>query len=184
MGKHWHLLTNRHVLNRQVRSTPELMFRRASSLRDRLTSSHYRTFPSPVIGPCGTCQCGQCPHCPWVLEGNKYRLPNGKMLAPRTSSHCGTKGVIYLMFCKCNAFYVGKTIHEFRQRIGDHLYYSGNGKLTTVGLPIGLYHKFDLMAVRFFVLEVDHPSPRGAIGITPPPLVYPSPSPLTLDWCN
>lgn len=47
------------------------------------------------------------------------------------------------MICDCNAFYVGKTIRELRQQIGDHLYYSANGKLTTIGRHIGLYHRFD-----------------------------------------
>lgn len=57
---------------------------------------------------------------------------------------------------------MGKTIFELRQRIGDHLYYSSNDKLTTVGRHIGLHHRFDLMAVRFLVLEVVHQSPGGS----------------------
>lgn len=77
------------------------------------------------------------------------------------SAHCGTTGIVYLMLCTCQAFYVGKTIREFRQRISDHIYYSTNGKLTTVGNHIGLYHKYNLKAVGFLALEVVPPDGRG-----------------------
>lgn len=137
------------------------MFRRARSLRDQLTSSHYTHIKPPRTGPNGTFRCGDCPRCPWVREGRRFILPNGEPLVPRTFANCGTKGVIYLMTCSCKAFYVGKTIREFRQRIGDHLYYSENGKLTTIGRHIGLYHKFDSLVVQFLVLEVVQPNPRG-----------------------
>lgn len=89
------------------------------------------------------------------------RLPNGELFTPHTSALCGTTGVIYLMLCDCKAFYVGKTIRELRQRIGDHLYYSANGKLTPVGRHIGLYHRFNPLAVKFLALEVVPPDSRG-----------------------
>lgn len=71
------------------------------------------------------------------------------------------------MICQCGAFYIGKTIRQLRQRIGDHLYDSGGGKLATIGRHIGLYHRYDLSVVRFLVLEVIAPNPRGGgvIGI-------------------
>lgn len=65
------------------------------------------------------------------------------------------------MIFNCNTFYVGKTIREFRQQIGDHLYYSTNGKLTTIGHHIGLHHKFDPHVVKLLVLEVVPQSLRG-----------------------
>ena len=65
------------------------------------------------------------------------------------------------MICTCGAFYIGKTIREFRQRMGDHFYDSDVGKLTTVGRHVGLYHRYDLSVVRFFILEVIPPHPQG-----------------------
>lgn len=106
-------------------------------------------------GPHGTFKCGDCPRCPWVLEGRNVILPNGELFHSRTNANCGTRGVIYLMVCQCQAFYVGKTIREFRQRIGDHLYYSG------IGRHIDLHHRYDLSVIRFLVLEVVPSSPRG-----------------------
>lgn len=122
LSNHWHLLTEHKVLSRHVRSAPELVFHRAPSLRDRLTNSHYSPTQRPKSGPNSTLKCGVCPRCPWILEGRKFQLSNGESLSPRTFSNCGTKGVIYLMVCKCQVFYVGKTIRELSQCIGDHLY--------------------------------------------------------------
>lgn len=69
--------------------------------------------------------------------------------------------VVYLMVCLCNAFYVGKTNRELRQWIGDHLYYSTNSKLTTMGRHIGLYQRFKPEVIEFMVLEVVPKDPRG-----------------------
>lgn len=38
---HWHLLTDHHIIGKYVRDTPELVFRRATSLHDGLIHSHY-----------------------------------------------------------------------------------------------------------------------------------------------
>lgn len=65
------------------------------------------------------------------------------------------------MTCACNAFYVGKTIRELRQRIGDHLYYSANGKFTTMGHHIGLHQWFKPEIAKFVVLKV---SPEDVLG--------------------
>lgn len=82
-------------------------------------------------------------------------------------ANCSTKGVIYLMVCASNAFYVGKTIRELYQRIGDHLYCSTNGKFTTVGQHIGLHHIFDPEVVKLWCLKRSHRmfvEENGAIG--------------------
>lgn len=66
------------------------------------------------------------------------------------------------MMCKCQVFYVGKTIRQLRQRINDHVYYSANGKmLTPVSRHLDLYHKFNPTAAQFIVLDVIKPDPRG-----------------------
>lgn len=62
LSEHWHLLTDHHVLSKYVRSKPKLVFCRASSWRDRLTSSHYQVGPGETMGPRGTFR--HCPRCP------------------------------------------------------------------------------------------------------------------------
>lgn len=127
----------------------------------RATSSHYRASPQVVEGPRSTHCCGHCPRCPWILEGTTYTLPNGEVFSPPQHSNCGTRGVVYLMVCVCKVLYVGKTIKELRQRLGDHLYYSTNGKLTMVGHHIGIHHRFQPESVKFLVLESIPEDPRG-----------------------
>lgn len=100
----------------------------------------------------------KCPKCPRILEG---QLPNGETLSPHFSANCVTTGVVYLMLCTYQAFYVGKTIRELRQRIGEHLYCSTSGKLTTIGRHIGLHHRYNPLAVKFLILEVVATDPRG-----------------------
>lgn len=56
----------------------------------------------------------------------------------------------------------GKTARQLRQRINDHVYYSGNDKmLTPVSQHLDLYHRFDTSSVSFFVLAVVPKNPRG-----------------------
>lgn len=126
ISKHWHLLADHHILKHHVHATPELFFRRAKSLRDRLVSSHYKPNSVDTHQSFGTFPCGQCSYCPWILSCTSFRLPNGEFFTPHTLAQCDTTGIIYLMLCTCKAFYVGKTIREFRQRVNDHVYYSTN----------------------------------------------------------
>lgn len=154
LSDHWHLLKGHHILGKYVKPNPELVFRRATSLRDRLTSSHYRVVLCWPIGPRGTFPCGHCSHCPWAQEGTTFILPNGELFSSPTHANCGTREVEYLMVCTCNAFFEGKTIRELRQIIGDHLSYSSNGQLTTIGPHISLHHRYQSEVVKFRVLEV------------------------------
>lgn len=73
----------------------------------------------------------------WVVTRNRTIPP---ALVQEGRHKVGITGVIYLMLCERKAFYVGKTIRELRQRIRNHIYFSTNGKLTTIGRHIiGLY---------------------------------------------
>lgn len=75
--------------------------------------------------------------------GTRFMLPNGEISTPNYHADCDTQGIVYLMCCKCRAFYVGKTARQFSQRIKDQVYYSANGKmLTAVSGHLDLYHKF------------------------------------------
>lgn len=143
-----------------VKTTWELVFQRATSLKDCLTSSHYKPTVSRSSDKWGTkSKCGQCPHCSWILHGATYRLPNGELFTSRTTVNCAT--------CDCKAFYVGKTIRELRQFIGDHLYCSTNGKLTTIGHHVGLYHRFNPLEATFLALKVIPLDPRSSCSMWP-----------------
>lgn len=163
LGNHWHLLQDDPILGKYVGNKPEIIFRRAASLRDKLTTSHYMETNDDLPQlPLGTSKCGSCSFCPWVTTSRTVSLSNGDKFAPKFSANCRTEGVIYLMTCQCGAFYMGKTSRQLRQRINGHIYYSGNGKmLTSVSRHLDLYHKCDTLVVSFLVLAVVPRNPKG-----------------------
>lgn len=83
------------------------------------------------------------------------------MFTPTFYADCETQGIVYLMTCKCKAFYVGKTIRQFRSRIKDHIYYGGGKMVTSVSRHLDLYHKFDTSVISFIALAVIPQNPRG-----------------------
>lgn len=163
LDTHWYLLQEDPILRKYVNTYPEIVFRRTNSLRDKLVFSHYTAYkPYAPKLPLGTSRCGNCTFCPWVLPGHQVLLPNGEVYYPKFSTTCNRQGVIYLMTCRCGAFYVGKTARQLRQRINDHLYYSGNGKmLTPISRHLDFYHRFDTTSVSFTALAVVPKNPRG-----------------------
>lgn len=129
-------------------------YKRTLSLKDKLTSSHYSA------NPCwcrhhqhGITRCGKCAFCSWIYVGTQFMLPNGERFSPNFHADCDTQGVVYLMSCKCGAFYVRKTARHFRcLRIKDHVYSANSKMLTAVNGHLDLYHKFDVSLVSFIAL--------------------------------
>lgn len=161
--KHWSLLTNDPILSKYINSKPDITYKRSRSLRDKITSSHYTTHQTQHVSSNGMTRCGKCSFCLWIREGSTFVLPNGENFPPNFHTDCSTQGVIYLMTCQCQAFYVGKTIRNFRCRIRDHVYYSAEGKMvTSVSRHLDLYHKFDTTVVSFIALAVVPKDTRGS----------------------
>lgn len=149
-------------MGKYVSDHPEIVFKRAPSLRDKLTRSHFVPPQDHTTNQIGMYICGQCSFCPWISTGQKFQLPNGEMFRPRFWADCNTQGIVYLMICKCGVFYVGKTICHFWQRIQDHVYYSTNGKmLSPIRRHLDLCHRFDTSVATFFALAVIPRNPRG-----------------------
>lgn len=116
LSTHGHLFTDHHILTKYVESTPEMVFLQLISLRDRITSSHYRAYVMVSIAPpryISLCQMSSV-----SLDSWGYPL----FYFLHMFDSCRTREVSYLMTCICKVFYVGKTI-----------YCSWNGKLTMVG---------------------------------------------------
>lgn len=123
-------------LSKNVGSRPELTFRWANSLCDRLVSSHYSATFAPRSKSRSIHRCGQFKFCSWVCPGSEFTPPNGEPFFPRFTVDCSTQGAIYLMSCVCGVFYVGKTAQHFWQHIKDHVFYASNGKMLTPSVDI------------------------------------------------
>lgn len=98
LQKHWYLLTQDPAISKFVPPQPTIVYRRASSLKDKLVHSHlsgsnFKTNPLK-----GTFKFGRCSYCKYINTNKNIILLNGE-----------TQGVVYLMTCECSAFYVGKT---------------------------------------------------------------------------
>lgn len=163
LSKHWHFLVEDPILKKYVNPHPGIVYKRTVSLKDRLVSNQYKTSNlTPLHEPRGTKPCGNCSFCPWISSEYPILLPSGETCYPKFSASCQTQGVVYLMTCTCGVFYVGKTARQLRQRINDHVYYSGNGKmLTPVSRHLDLHHRFDTSSISFTVLAVVPKNPRG-----------------------
>lgn len=162
LANHWPLLQADPVLTKYVSIQPEINFRRQRSLRDNLTSSHYSGEQPSRRPQNGITRCGKSAFCPWIITGTRFTLANGELFVPAFHANCHTQGIVYLMSCQCNTFYIGKTARHFRSRIKDHIYYSMNGKMVTaVSRHLDLYHKFDVSLVSFIALAVVPKDLRG-----------------------
>lgn len=75
---------------------------------------------------------------------------------------CLDSGIIYLMRCDCQAFYIGKTRRQFQRRIHDHICAIANVKIKTpIAYHMGLIHNFDLSMLHFVALECITMMERG-----------------------
>lgn len=144
MTNHWHLLQEDPTVRKYIGYRPEMVFRRARSLQDKLVSICYTgTFNSPRL-PKGIHRFSKCTCCPLISPSTNFILPNGERFTPNFFANCATQCIVFLMLCKCRAFYVSQTARQFKLKINDHIYYLAKRKmLTPVSCHLDLYHKFD-----------------------------------------
>lgn len=109
--------------------------------------------------------CGGFPYCQFMNTQFNTVLPNGIIHKPKHFANCKTIGVIYLLTCQCNRFYVGKTKLEFWKRAYRHI-----SSMTTANpdLPLGRHvrdcHKSIFPQIHFTILDRVHPKPRRETG--------------------
>lgn len=58
LGRHWHLLTDHHILSKNVRTAPELVCPTSPITQGPINKQPLQTQPSPHYGPRGTSRCG------------------------------------------------------------------------------------------------------------------------------
>lgn len=126
LNRHWDLLRLDPDLLDTVGTRPQITYRKGKSIKDRLVHSHL----DPPVQPSswlssqirGCYRCGKCISCRFILTG-PYFVSNqmGQKFNIPYYINCKTTFVIYKATCKCGKEYIGKTIWEFRRRVGEHL---------------------------------------------------------------
>lgn len=160
--KCWHLLSMDTTLVSFVSTQPLITYRKASSLRDKLVCSEYKITKQHSTKPVGAFRCGNCNYCQYMNIGKYKDLPNGQKFKPRHFVNCRTVGIVYLLQCECNCYYVGKTKLEFWQRIYRHIV---SIKKRDPSLPLGRHchtvQHDSTPKVRFLALDHIPNNPRG-----------------------
>lgn len=94
-------------------------------------------------------------------------LPNNEIFKARHFVNCQSVGVVYLMYCTCNRFYIGKTKRKFSIRIMEHVKSISNCKdkniheLPPVARHVVMHHGKNLKGIKFFALDHVHTDIRG-----------------------
>lgn len=113
--KYWHVLILHPSLGQFVPAKPLFTFRRATSIRDKIVNSEFKSESTKTHCKYkGTFMCGTCKYCRFMCIQKNPTLPNGKTFYPKHFAHCKTIGVIYMLQCSCGCFYVRKTKLECR----------------------------------------------------------------------
>lgn len=79
---------------------PQITYRRAKSLKDRLVQSHYNVSVLSPMTP-GSFSFGKCDHCRFMLNSDEIVLPNDQIHRIRHRVTCQTPGIVYLMKWTC-----------------------------------------------------------------------------------
>lgn len=82
LGRHWYILLNDPFISKYIKSYPEMVFCRAPSIQDRLTSSHNIPNSDHSCASRGIVECGRWDMCPWIHQGTEFVLPNGRSIHP------------------------------------------------------------------------------------------------------
>lgn len=113
-NKFWHLLYADPTLRPHLSEYTMITYRRASSLKDQLVQSEFMgEFRGDPCKRRGTFTCGGCPIYRYMNTILDTILPNGRPYRPHHFFNCKTEGVVYLLTCQCQQFYVGKTKLKF-----------------------------------------------------------------------
>lgn len=180
LSKHWHILLADPTLSKYLGPHPEITYRRSRSIKDCLLHSHYHKSWDRQDESLGLFRCGSCDFCHLLLEGPSFTLPNGRTHFLRHHITCLTKGVIYIILCRCGAFYIGKTIMPLWKRVKDHVYYTTNGILNkAIGYHVAFEHNYDPHTFEIAVLDCIYDDPRGRVAYVHCVLQLAPPLPFT-----
>ncbi|XP_044155844.1 T-cell leukemia homeobox protein 1 isoform X1 [Bufo gargarizans] len=163
INENWDLLKGDPSLNSFSNQRPLVTFRRCHTLKDKLVKSVYSTPQEEtwLRKPRGNHKCGHCSFCTLNTCSKGLEIGGIKHVV-RDFINCRTSYVVYVVFCPCKRFYIGKTIRPLFERIREHVGSIRSGR----GCPrliehIRTSHDAHPHCLSFAGVEHVRPIPRG-----------------------
>lgn len=124
---HWHVLTHPSGMEDIVGSRPHMVAKRARNLDDTLVQSEFvrmqnRNWLTDMPRLKAMYPCGHCGMCCYVERPGVFTDSERKHeFEIQHFINSATTRVLYILKCPCKKLYVGKTKHQLRIRISEHL---------------------------------------------------------------
>lgn len=126
--KHWHILLNDSVLAPLLPPTPQIVYRGASSIKDKLVQSVLDplSIASLFHNLVGYFKCGKCCVCRCNSHENRKIQKFTSSVWGRTYTikpfiTCSTTHIVYCLQCPCGLQYVGRTTRALNIRLNEHI---------------------------------------------------------------
>ncbi|XP_077117073.1 uncharacterized protein LOC143773549 [Ranitomeya variabilis] len=138
LRRHWHVLERDRDLTGKASGGPLISNRRSTRIRDilvrnRLVGTQNNWLEKSTLK--GNYRCGHCHFCARHVIGRRMNIgPITHTISQFIS--CKTDYVVYVVFCPCRRFYIGKTIRQMYVRFREHVRSIQTGK----GVPRLINH--------------------------------------------
>lgn len=167
--RHWHILGRDRHLGEILNNQPRFIYRRAPNSGDLVVKKLLDPPDQQAlkINLKGFFACRKCKCCKTVNISNRgtTRVTNreGESFDIKEFITCNSSHVVYLMWCPCGLFYVGRTKRLLKVRIGEHITNIRLGfRHHSVSLHFKEKHNQDPSLLQFCGLDTIHPSWRGS----------------------
>lgn len=163
----WDILRSDPSLNEIFLNMPTFCFKRAPSLRDRLTQSYLpaRRKDQWLKRPEGIFKCLQssCNHCVNIMQHKEFTdFKTQEKFKSKHFINCNTTYVVYRLICPCNCFYIGRTKRRLKDRVAEHKYaIRNNNQDYPMARHFNKSHNNDASLLKVEGLEHIQLPPRG-----------------------
>lgn len=163
----WDILKSDPTLHDTFKDFPMFCYRRAPSLKDRLTRSYLpaRKKEHWLKKPIGTFKCLQstCNHCGNIKQHKDFTdFKTNEKHKIKHFVNCNTTYVVYRLICPCNHFYVGRTKRRLKDRVAEHKYaIRCNNEDYPMARHFNSAHNGDASLLQVEALEHVQTPPRG-----------------------
>ncbi|XP_071993372.1 uncharacterized protein [Engystomops pustulosus] len=128
--RNWVILERDPELRKVTVNRPMISFKRNPTMRDLLVNSKFSDKKTTWLDreiPKGNFTCHHCNFCRFHLRTRSLNIGGVTTMVEQFIS-CKTDYVVYVIFCTCRRFYIGKTIRPLYIRFREHHHSITSGK--------------------------------------------------------